>query len=130
MREVHPWVTDRRGRRHWLVSILLLVRCAVVAGATTWAAITEWVLAAPQQVLPGCEIRFDRRRGLYRAPHPATIAGLLARPDPGELDLAYARHRAYQPAGALPITAAQPCTGWGRSIRSWNWQPSSPTAAA
>jgi hypothetical protein len=99
MREVYASITDprdRRGRRHSLVWILLLVQCAVVAGATTWAAIVEWVQAAPQQVLADCEVWFDRRRGRYRAPHPGTIAELLARLDAGEVDLAHARHRAAQ----------------------------------
>jgi predicted transposase YbfD/YdcC len=99
MREVYASITDprdRRGRRHSLVSILLLVQCAVVAGATTWAAIVEWVQAAPQQVLADCEVRFDRRRDGYRAPHPSTIADLLARLDADEVDLAHARHRAAQ----------------------------------
>jgi hypothetical protein len=67
-----------------------------VAGATTWAAIVEWVRAAPQQVFADCEVRFDRRRGRYRAPHPSTIADLLARLDAGQVDLAHARHRAAQ----------------------------------
>ena len=99
MREVYASITDprdRRGRRHSLASILLLVQCAVVAGATTWAAIVEWIQAAPQQVLADCQVRFDRRRGCYRAPHHSTIADLLARLDAGQVDLAHARHRAAQ----------------------------------
>jgi hypothetical protein len=75
---------------------LLLVQCAVVAGATTWAAIVEWIQAAPQQVLADCEVRFDRRRGCYRAPHPSTIADLLGRLDADQVDLAVSRHRAAQ----------------------------------
>lgn len=38
---------DARGRRHSLSSILMLMQSAVVAGATTWAAIRHWVAAAP-----------------------------------------------------------------------------------
>ena len=105
MREVYASITDprdRRGRRHSLVSILLLVQCAVVAGATSWAAIIEWVQAAPQQVLADCEVRFDRRRGRYRAPHPGTMADLLGRLDAGQVDLAHARHRAAQLAELHP----------------------------
>jgi predicted transposase YbfD/YdcC len=99
MRDVYASIADprdRRGRRHSLASILLLVQCAVVAGATTWAAIVEWVQAAPQQVLADCEVRFDRRQGRYRAPHPGTISDLLGRLDAGQIDLAYAQHRAAQ----------------------------------
>jgi hypothetical protein len=99
MREVYASITDprdRRGRRHSLTSILLLVQCAVVAGARSWAAIVEWIQAAPQQVLADCEVRFDRRRGRYRAPHPGTIANLLGRLDAGQVDLAYAAHRSAQ----------------------------------
>jgi predicted transposase YbfD/YdcC len=99
MREVYASITDprdRRGRRHSVASILLLVQCAVLAGATTWAAIRHWINAAPQHVLADCGVRLDRRTGRYRAPHPSTMSDLLGRLDLAQVDLAYARHRTAQ----------------------------------
>lgn len=118
MQEVYASITDprdRRGRRHSLASILLLVQCAVVAGATTWAAMRHWIKAAPQHVLADCEVRFDRRAGRYRAPHPGTISDVLARLDPAQLDLAYARHRAAQLAD-LHDTNTEPDELFGLAV--------------
>jgi hypothetical protein len=74
----------------------MLVQAAVVSGATTFAAIRHWIVAAPEQVLADCEVRPARRTGNYRAPHPDTVSRLLEQIDPAELDAAYARHRAWQ----------------------------------
>src|SRR5215213_6393929 len=38
----------RRGRRHGLQSVLLLAVQAVMAGAGSWVAITQWAATAPQ----------------------------------------------------------------------------------
>src|SRR5215203_939136 len=38
----------RRGRRHGLQSVLLLALQAVMAGASSWIAITQWARTAPQ----------------------------------------------------------------------------------
>jgi predicted transposase YbfD/YdcC len=38
----------RRGRRHGLQSVLLLALQAVMAGASSWAAIAQWAVTAPQ----------------------------------------------------------------------------------
>src|SRR3954466_4639908 len=38
----------RRGRRHGLQSVLLLALQAVMAGASSWAAIAQWAATAPQ----------------------------------------------------------------------------------
>src|SRR3954451_2804710 len=38
----------RRGRRHGLQSVLLLAVQAVMAGASSWAAIAQWATTAPQ----------------------------------------------------------------------------------
>lgn len=64
---------DRRGRRHSLVVILALVQAAVVAGATSFAAIRDWIGAAPQQVLADIGARQRRSTGKYQAPHPDTV---------------------------------------------------------
>jgi predicted transposase YbfD/YdcC len=87
---------DRRGRRHTLAAILMLVQAAVVSGATTFAAIAHWIGSAPAAVLADCGIRPAPRTGTIKAPHPDTISRLLVNLDPAELDLVYARHRSAQ----------------------------------
>jgi hypothetical protein len=104
LRAVFAEVTDprdRRGRRHTLAAILMLVQAAVVSGATTFAAIGHWVNAAPVQVLTDCGVRPAPRTGTLKAPHPNTVSRLLVKLDPAELDLAYARRRAAQMSGEL-----------------------------
>lgn len=101
-REVYATVTDprdRRGRRHSLASVLMLVQSAIVSGATTFAAIRHWITNASQDALADCDVRQDRA-GRYRAPHPTTVIRLLSSVNAGEVDLACARHRAAQLTGA------------------------------
>jgi hypothetical protein len=50
---------DRRGRRHPLVGVLGVAVCAVLAGASSLAAIGEWASDAPGQVLASLGIRRD-----------------------------------------------------------------------
>src|SRR3954453_20342574 len=45
---VIPDPRRRRGRRHGLQSVLLLVLQAVMAGASSWIAIAQWANTAPQ----------------------------------------------------------------------------------
>ena len=108
---------DRRGRRHRLVVILALVQAAVVAGATTFAAIRRWIGAAPQQVLADIGARHDPRTGLYAAPHSDTVCRVLERVDAAEVDAAYAR---YQAAQLADLYDAQPgdagCDGGGELV--------------
>jgi hypothetical protein len=91
-----------------LVVILALVQCAVVAGATSFAAIRHWIGAAPQQVLADIGARQNRWTGEYQAPHPDTVCRVPQRVDPAEVDAAYDRYRAAQ----LPdLYDAQAATG-------------------
>ncbi|WP_198035082.1 transposase family protein [Streptacidiphilus rugosus] len=46
-----PDPRDRRGRRHPLVSVLLVAASAVLAGARSFRAIGQWATAAPQHTL-------------------------------------------------------------------------------
>jgi predicted transposase YbfD/YdcC len=78
------------------VVILALVQAAVVAGATSFAAIRHWIGAAPQQVLADIGARQSRWTGEYQAPHPDPVCRVLQRVDPAEVDAAYARYRAAQ----------------------------------
>jgi hypothetical protein len=64
--EFLAWVPDRRrprGRRHRLVTILLLTCAAVAAGSKSLAAIAEWAARAPQWVLEAAGARRDPRAG-------------------------------------------------------------------
>src|SRR5690242_6188358 len=65
---------DRRGGRHGLAAILMLVQADVVSGATTFAAIKHWIKAAPADVLADCGIRWRRApaRRWRRIPTPST----------------------------------------------------------
>ncbi|MGH3376958.1 MAG: transposase family protein [Pseudonocardiaceae bacterium] len=110
LRAVFEQVTDprdRRGRRHGLAAILMLVQAAVVSGATTFAAIRHWTKAAPAGVLTDCGIRPAKRTGTPVAPHPDTVNRVLVKLDPAELDLAYARHWSAQMTGAGSRTPAR-----------------------
>jgi hypothetical protein len=117
LRQVWAQITDprdRRGRRHSLVVILALVQAAVVAGATSFAAIRHWIGAAPQQVLADIGARQSRWTGEYQAPHPDTVCRVLERVDPAEVDAAYARYRAAQLPDLYDAQAAtSDCTGGG-----------------
>jgi hypothetical protein len=85
---------DARGRRHSLVSVLSLVQAAVMAGASSFAAVCEWIAAAPQHVLVEAGAWRHPRTGRRVAPHPDTIADLLGGLNMAEVDAAYARLQA------------------------------------
>jgi predicted transposase YbfD/YdcC len=109
LRHVWAQIADprgRRGRRHSLVVILALVQAAVVAGATSLAAIRHWISAASPQVLADIGARRNPRTGEYQAPHPDTICRVLERLDAAEVDAAYARYRAAQLADLYDTNAA------------------------
>ena len=67
-----PDPRDRRGLRHTLPTILGLCTAAVLSGSVTLAQITDWVTAAPVDLLAamGC---WRDRRGRARPPHPDTV---------------------------------------------------------
>jgi len=82
-------VPDRRrlrGRRHGLVTILLLACAAVAAGSKSLAAIGEWAGRAPQWLLEAAGARRDRRSGTLLAPSETTIRRTLGGVDADALD--------------------------------------------
>jgi predicted transposase YbfD/YdcC len=100
---------QRRGRRHPLVGVLGVAVCAVLAGATSLAAIGEWASDAPGQVLAALGIRRDPLTGAFRPPAEATVRRVLARIDPDALDRAIGAWLADQqppPAATRPPPAA------------------------
>lgn len=85
---VLPDPRDRRGLRHDLAGVLAVAVCAVLAGATSLAAIGEWAADAPPQVLVTLGIRADPLTGVVRAPDEATVRRVLAGIDADALDAA------------------------------------------
>jgi predicted transposase YbfD/YdcC len=67
-----PDPRDVRGIRHALPTILGLCTAAALSGAVTLTQITDWVSAAPAELLTamGC---WRDRRGTARPPHPDTV---------------------------------------------------------
>jgi predicted transposase YbfD/YdcC len=70
----------RSGRRHPLVTILVLAAAAVLAGARSFAAIAEWAADAPQPVRAAIGARRDRPDH-WAVPAETTIRRTLARLD-------------------------------------------------
>jgi DDE_Tnp_1-associated/Transposase DDE domain len=83
-----PDPRHRRGRRHTLGAVLAVAVAAVVAGASSLAAIGEWASDAPCQVLAALGVRRDPLTGLWRPPGEATVRRVLARIDADALDRA------------------------------------------
>jgi predicted transposase YbfD/YdcC len=84
-------ITDprhRRGRRHALTTVLAVAVAAVLAGASSLAAIGEWAGDAPGQVLAALGVRRDPLTGAWRPPGEATVRRVLARIDADALDRA------------------------------------------
>jgi predicted transposase YbfD/YdcC len=106
-------VTDprtRAGRRHPLVSILVLAAAAVLAGARSIAAIAEWAADAPQPVRAALGTRRDPRTGhwVWAVPSETTIRRTLARLDAEALAAAVGawlsdRDRPRQPRRAVAV---------------------------
>jgi predicted transposase YbfD/YdcC len=79
---------DPRGVRHTLASVLLISVAAVLAGARSFAAISEWAADAPPGVLAALGVRFDALAGRFQPPGEATIRRVLESVDAGKLDAA------------------------------------------
>jgi len=75
----------RRGRRHSLLSVLLIAAAAVVAGARSYAAIGQWARNAPQTSLTRVNARVLPVLGVRVAPSGATIRRVINLACPGGL---------------------------------------------
>lgn len=75
----------RRGRRHPLVSVLLIAASAVLAGARSYAAIGQWAKNAPQTTLTRVGARLLPALGVRVAPSGATIRRVVKQVCPGGL---------------------------------------------
>jgi DDE_Tnp_1-associated len=72
-----PDPRDRRGRRHSLVAVLAVATAAVLAGARSLTAITEWATDAPPLVLATLGVRRDPLTGSYHVPGETTLRRVL-----------------------------------------------------
>jgi predicted transposase YbfD/YdcC len=89
----------RRGRRHPLLSVLMIAAAAVVAGARSYAAIGQWACNAPQTTLTRVNARVLPVLGVRVAPSGATIRRVIALVCPGGL----AELTGADPAGAESV---------------------------
>lgn len=83
-----PDPRDPRGVRHTLTSLLLAAVAAVLAGARSFTAVSEWVSDAPPQVLAALGVRRDPLAGRFQPPDEATIRRVLEAVDAAALDAA------------------------------------------
>jgi predicted transposase YbfD/YdcC len=83
-----PDPRDRRGRRHPLVGVLALATAAVLTGARSLSAITEWATDAPPLVLAALGVRRDPLTGTYHVPGETTLRRVLTTIDGDALDTA------------------------------------------
>jgi hypothetical protein len=90
---------DARGRRYPALALLCAAVAAVLAGARSLNAISEWITDAPQQVLDVLGFDLDPFTGLRPVPHAATVRRLLNRIDGDALDAAIT---AYLQARTVP----------------------------
>ena len=74
--------------RHSLTSLLMAAVAAVLAGATSFTAVGEWVADAPPQVLAALGVRCDPLARRFVPPDEATIRRVLEAADADALDAA------------------------------------------
>jgi hypothetical protein len=86
-----PDPRDPRGVRHALVAVLALTACAVLAGATSVLAVSEWIADAPPHILQRLGICLDPLFPKRFLPAETTVRRLLARIDGDALDRAVGR---------------------------------------
>ncbi|WP_392838999.1 ISAs1 family transposase [Streptomyces sp. LN500] len=79
---------DARGLRYPALALLCAAVSAVLTGARSLIAISEWITDAPQHVLGVLGFAADPLTGLRPVPHAATVRRLLQRVDADALDAA------------------------------------------
>ena len=83
-----PDPRNRRGVRHSLTSLLVAAVAAVLAGATSFTAVGEWVADAPLRVLAALGVRRDPLTRRFVPPDEAAIRRVLEAADADRLDAA------------------------------------------
>ncbi|MGQ4712903.1 transposase family protein [Streptomyces anulatus] len=100
---------DVRGLWYPAVALLCAAVSAVLTGARSLIAISEWITDAPQYALGVLGFAADPLTGLRPVPHAATVRRLLQRVDGNALDAAIdAFLQARTPPPAEPETKASP----------------------
>lgn len=94
-----PDPRDARGQRYPAVALLCGAVAAVLTGARSLIAISEWLADAPQHVLGVLGFAVDPFTAAWPVPHAATVRRLLHRVDGDELDAAIS---AYLQARTIP----------------------------
>ncbi|MBT2611416.1 ISAs1 family transposase [Streptomyces sp. ISL-87] len=100
-----PDPRGRKGRRYPAHALLCAAAAAVLTGARSLIAISEWITDAPQHVLGLLGFPADPLTGLRAVPHAATVRRLLQHVDGDALDGAigaYLQARTPPPAPAEP----------------------------
>lgn len=100
-----PDPRGRNGRRYPAHALLCAAAAAVLTGARSLIAISEWITDAPQHVLGRLGFPADPLTGLRTVPHAATVRRLLQHVDGDALDAAigaYLQARTPPPAPPEP----------------------------
>jgi predicted transposase YbfD/YdcC len=100
--EAVPEPRRRHGIRHRLAVVLAFAVAAVLAGADSVTAISEWAAEVPAEVLAALGARWDRRGRRRVAPSPATFRRVLKRVDATAVAAAFGTWLAGQLAAASP----------------------------
>ncbi|MEW1914737.1 transposase family protein [Kitasatospora sp. NPDC085895] len=103
--------------RHALSYVLALAATAVLVGATSLLAISEWAADAPPDVLGALGARRDPLTGRHPAPGEATIRRVLAQVDGDALDRAVGRWLADRRPKDLPAEHLRAVAVDGKSLR-------------
>ncbi|PBC72149.1 IS4 family transposase [Streptomyces sp. TLI_235] len=103
--------------RHALAYVLALAATAVLAGATSLLAISEWAADAPPEVLGLLGARRDPLTGRHPAPGEATIRRVLAGIDGDALDRAVGRWLADRQPPSLQAKDLRAVAVDGKSLR-------------
>ena len=82
------------GRRHSLLSVLLVTICALAADKNVFTHIEAWARDAPPVVLSAMDVRFDALSGRHVPPDESTLRDVLSRIDAAALAKATADHLA------------------------------------
>ncbi|MFF2820481.1 ISAs1 family transposase [Kitasatospora cineracea] len=112
-----PDPRDPRGVRHTLVHVLALAAAAVLAGATSLLAISEWAADAPQDVLLALGARHDPLVTRHKVPGEAAIRRVLVRVDADALDRAVGSWLADRQPKKSQTTALRAIAVDGKSLR-------------
>ncbi|MEU9191426.1 transposase family protein [Streptomyces sp. NPDC048484] len=100
---------DARGLRYPALALLCAAVSAVLTGARSLIAISEWITDAPQHVLGILGFAADPLTGLRPVPHAATVRRLLQRVDGDALDAAISAYlQARMPPPVEPDTEEVP----------------------